>query len=112
LGWHSQPSNFQVDALPVTIMDPVILSRLQFALTASFHSIYPPISMGLGVLLVWFGWKYVRNKDPIWRQAEKARQLFVRFAKAMLRADQNVTETESVVLLNFEDVLYASPRGD
>ena len=29
-------------------MDPELLSRVQFALTASFHFIFPPISMGLG----------------------------------------------------------------
>jgi cytochrome bd ubiquinol oxidase subunit I len=50
-------------------MDALILSRLQFAFAVSFHFIYPPISMGLGVLMVWFGWKYLRTKDPLWRQA-------------------------------------------
>lgn len=49
-------------------MDPEALSRLQFALTASFHFIYPPISMGLGLLLVVIGVIYVRTKDPKWRQ--------------------------------------------
>ncbi len=49
-------------------MDPELLSRLQFALTASFHFIYPPISMGLGLLLVIIGIIYVRTKDPKWRQ--------------------------------------------
>jgi cytochrome d ubiquinol oxidase subunit I len=50
-------------------VDPEFLSRIQFAFTISFHFIYPPISMGLGVLLVYMGWKYVRTKDPVWRQA-------------------------------------------
>lgn len=50
-------------------MDPEFLSRAQFALTASFHFIYPPISMGLGLLMVIMGWQYVRTKDPLWRQA-------------------------------------------
>lgn len=50
-------------------MDPEFLSRIQFALTASFHFIYPPISMGLGLLMVIMGWQYVRTKDPLWRQA-------------------------------------------
>ncbi len=36
-------------------MDPDFLSRLQFALTTSFHFIFPPISMGLGLLLVIVG---------------------------------------------------------
>jgi cytochrome bd ubiquinol oxidase subunit I len=50
-------------------MNPETLSRLQFALTISFHFIYPPISMGLGLLLVVMGYLYVRTKDPVWRQA-------------------------------------------
>jgi cytochrome d ubiquinol oxidase subunit I len=49
-------------------MDPEILSRLQFALTASFHFLYPPLSMGLGLLLVVIGLVYVRTRDPKWRQ--------------------------------------------
>ncbi len=49
-------------------MDPELLSRWQFALTASFHFIYPPISIGLGLFLVVIGALYVRTKDPKWRQ--------------------------------------------
>ena len=40
-------------------VDPEFLSRLQFALTISFHFIYPPISMGLGLLMVVMGWQYI-----------------------------------------------------
>ncbi len=50
-------------------MNAELLSRFQFALTISFHFIFPPISMGLGVLMVWMGWKYLRTRDPVWRQA-------------------------------------------
>jgi cytochrome bd ubiquinol oxidase subunit I len=49
-------------------MNPLFLSRLQFALTISFHFIYPPISMGLGLLIVVFGILYVRTKNRKWRQ--------------------------------------------
>ncbi len=49
-------------------MNTVLLSRFQFALTASFHYIYPPISMGLGLMLVIFGTLHVRTHDPKWRQ--------------------------------------------
>jgi cytochrome bd ubiquinol oxidase subunit I len=45
-----------------------LLSRIQFALTASFHFIYPPLSMGLGLMLVVIGVLYWRTKDPKWRQ--------------------------------------------
>ena len=44
------------------------LSRVQFALTASFHFIFPPLSMGLGLMLVVIGVIYVRTKDPKWRR--------------------------------------------
>ncbi len=49
-------------------MNPELLSRLQFAFTISFHFIYPPISMGLGLLIVVIGALYVRTKDPKWRE--------------------------------------------
>jgi cytochrome d ubiquinol oxidase subunit I len=50
-------------------MSAELLSRIQFALTASFHFIYPPISMGLGLLLVVMGVLHLRTRDPLWRQA-------------------------------------------
>ncbi len=49
-------------------MDAELLSRLQFALTATFHFLYPPLSMGLGLLLVVIGVIYVRTQDPVWRR--------------------------------------------
>ena len=49
-------------------MNAELLSRLQFGLTASFHFIYPPLSMGLGLMLVVIGIMYVRTKDPKWRR--------------------------------------------
>ncbi|MHC4697857.1 MAG: cytochrome ubiquinol oxidase subunit I, partial [Planctomycetota bacterium] len=33
-------------------LDPVLLSRVQFALTIAFHYIFPPLSIGLGALMV------------------------------------------------------------
>ncbi len=45
-----------------------MLSRIQFALTAAFHFIYPPLSMGVGLMLVVIGILYVRTKDPKWRR--------------------------------------------
>jgi len=41
-------------------LDPVLLSRLQFAMTIGFHFIFPPVSIGLAWLLViieGFGWR-------------------------------------------------------
>ena len=44
------------------------LHRIQFALTVTFHFIFPPLSLGVGLILVIFGIKAVRTKDPKWRQ--------------------------------------------
>jgi cytochrome bd ubiquinol oxidase subunit I len=49
-------------------VDPELLSRIQFALTASFHFIFPPLSMGLGLMLLVVSGAYLRTKDPKWRQ--------------------------------------------
>ena len=33
-------------------MDVLTLSRIQFGATIAFHYIYPPLSIGLGIMLV------------------------------------------------------------
>lgn len=45
-------------------MDVLILSRIQFALNICFHYLYPPISIGLGILLVIMEGLYIKTKDP------------------------------------------------
>lgn len=49
-------------------MDPVLLSRIQFGLTISFHYIYPPLSIGLGVILVLMEALYLKTRDPLFQQ--------------------------------------------
>ena len=44
-------------------MDVEILSRLQFAFTIAFHYIYPPLSIGLGLLMVIFEGMYLRTDN-------------------------------------------------
>jgi len=43
--------------------DPVLLARLQFALTIAFHYLFPPLSIGLGVLMVIMEGMYMVTKD-------------------------------------------------
>ena len=43
-------------------MDVEILSRIQFAFTVAFHYIFPPLSIGLGLLMVVFETQYIRTK--------------------------------------------------
>lgn len=45
-------------------MDVEILSRIQFALTVSFHYIFPPLSIGIGLILVVMEGLYIRTKNP------------------------------------------------
>ncbi|MCB0616458.1 MAG: cytochrome ubiquinol oxidase subunit I, partial [Phaeodactylibacter sp.] len=49
-------------------MDVEILSRLQFAFTISFHYIYPPLSIGLGLIMVIMEGQYLRTKEPVYEQ--------------------------------------------
>jgi cytochrome d ubiquinol oxidase subunit I len=46
-------------------MEVEILARIQFAFTVAFHYIYPPLSIGLGLLMVIFESNYIRtgNKE-------------------------------------------------
>jgi len=48
-----------------------MLSRLQFALTIMFHYIFPPLTIGLGVVLVYLEGMYLRTKDPIYESAAR-----------------------------------------
>ncbi len=43
-------------------MDVEILSRIQFAFTVAFHYIYPPLSIGIGLIMVVFESIYLRTK--------------------------------------------------
>ena len=42
-------------------LDPVLLARIQFALTIGFHFIFPPLSIGLAWLLVIMEWRGSRG---------------------------------------------------
>lgn len=44
-------------------MDVLILSRIQFALNIAFHYLYPPISIGLGLMLVIMEGMYLKTKE-------------------------------------------------
>lgn len=52
-------------------MDVEILARFQFALTIMFHYIYPPLSIGLGLLLVIIEAFYLKTRAQIYLQMAK-----------------------------------------
>jgi len=52
-------------------MDVEILSRIQFAFTIAFHYIYPPLSIGLGVILVIMEGTYLKTKNKLYENMTK-----------------------------------------
>lgn len=56
-------------------LDVVLLSRIQFALTIMFHYLFPPLSIGLGILLVFMEGIYLRTGD---KQYEKMTRFFTK----------------------------------
>jgi cytochrome d ubiquinol oxidase subunit I len=52
-------------------MDVEILARLQFAFTIAFHYIYPPLSIGLGVIMVIMEGMYLKTKNPLYEKMTK-----------------------------------------
>ena len=52
-------------------MDVDLLARLQFAFTLMVHYVFPPLSIGLGVLLVAMEATYVKTRDPDYEQMTK-----------------------------------------
>ncbi len=51
--------------------DVILLSRLQFALTIMFHYIFPPLTIGMGVVLVYLEGMYLWTKEEIYEVAAK-----------------------------------------
>jgi cytochrome d ubiquinol oxidase subunit I len=52
-------------------MDVVFLSRLQFAFTVMFHYIFPPLSIGLSLVVVYLLWRHLRTREPVYDAAAK-----------------------------------------
>lgn len=52
-------------------MDVEILARVQFALTIMFHYIYPPLSIGLGLILVIIEAIYLKTNDTFYLNMAK-----------------------------------------
>jgi len=46
-------------------------SRAQFALTAIYHWLFVPLTLGLGILIAIMETRYVRTGDPFWKRTTK-----------------------------------------
>ena len=49
-------------------MDATTLARIQFGLTSGFHYLYPPLSIGLSLMIVIMEGIYLKKKDPRYRK--------------------------------------------
>jgi cytochrome d ubiquinol oxidase subunit I len=52
-------------------MDTTLLSRLQFALTIMFHYLFPPLTIGMGMVLVYLEGMYLWKREPIYETAAR-----------------------------------------
>lgn len=51
--------------------DMLIYDRMQFAFTITFHYLFPQLTMGLSLMIVYFKWKYLRTKIVKFNDAAK-----------------------------------------
>ncbi|MBI3172950.1 MAG: cytochrome ubiquinol oxidase subunit I [Chloroflexi bacterium] len=52
-------------------MDPITLSRWQFALTTIYHWLFVPLTLGMGWYVAFFQTRYYQTKDETWRKMAK-----------------------------------------
>ncbi|HWP41506.1 MAG TPA: cytochrome ubiquinol oxidase subunit I [Tepidisphaeraceae bacterium] len=52
-------------------LDVVLLSRIQFALTVMFHYLFPPVTIGMGVVLVYLEAMYLARRQAIYETAAR-----------------------------------------
>jgi len=53
------------------MLDVVFLSRLQFALTIMFHYLFPPLTIGMGVVLVYLEAMFLLTREAIYETAAR-----------------------------------------
>jgi len=52
-------------------MDVLTLSRLQFAVTAAYHFIFVPLTLGLSIMVAYMETRYVRTNDELYLKMTK-----------------------------------------
>lgn len=51
--------------------DMIFYDRMQFAFTITFHYIFPQLTMGLSLIIVYFKWKFLRTKIDKYNDAAR-----------------------------------------
>lgn len=52
-------------------LDPVLLARIQFAFTVSFHIVFPAFTIGLASFLAVIEWRWLRTDNQVYRDIYK-----------------------------------------
>ena len=55
----------------IMILDPILLARIQFAFTISFHIIFPAFSIGLASFLAIIEWRWLSTNNTVYRDLYK-----------------------------------------
>ncbi len=60
------------------LLDPILLSRAQFAFIAAFHMLWPPLTIGLSLVLFWWEAMWLRTgREYHYRQAHFWTRIFL-----------------------------------
>ncbi len=51
--------------------DMIFYDRLQFAFTITFHYLFPQLTMGLSLIIVYFKWRFLQSKNPVFNDSAK-----------------------------------------
>lgn len=51
--------------------DMIFYNRLQFAFTITFHYLFPQLTMGLSLMIVYFKWRYLKTQNKDYNDAAK-----------------------------------------
>jgi cytochrome d ubiquinol oxidase subunit I len=52
-------------------LDVVVLSRIQFALTIMFHYLFPPLTIGMGLVIAYLEAMYLWKREPVYETAAR-----------------------------------------
>ncbi len=62
---------FLLGIKPTPMEDMLFYDRMQFAFTITFHYLFPQLTMGLSLMIVWFKWKFLRTQIENYNEAAK-----------------------------------------
>jgi len=51
--------------------DMIFYDRLQFAFTITFHYLFPQLTMGLSLIIVYFKWRFLQSKNDIFNDSAR-----------------------------------------